>query len=229
MSGTNLKVNLEAKLNRFITMAQAREFEANLLVSACWSTKDNLVLRFHGPVNDAATSAILDAMKARVRKESTTMDTNVVEGIRSPSPSNDIRLLNKPPTTLLKFLSVVTLNSDGTTVTEDQLLEDVKAHLAWESVTLWSPPKFLVKKGQELGHAHMVVVSVEDDVQGSVGKSLMCTTVCFASCGGCTCFCWITKTNVCYNAVRTPTLCIPDTSDRHCYFLLKLPNLAMPL
>ena len=23
----------------------------------------------------------------------------------------------------------------------------------------------------------------------------------------------------CYNTVRTPTLCIPDMSDRHCYFL----------
>lgn len=177
MSGTNLKVNLEAKLNRFITQVQAKEFEANPLVSAWWSTKDNLILKFHGPVNDTTTSAILDAMKARVRKESMVMDTNTVEGIRSPSPSEDIRLLNKPPTMLLKFLSVATLNPDDSSVTEDQLLEGVKAHPAWESVTLWSPPKFLLKKGQELGHAHMVVVSIEDNAQGSMGKSLMHTTV----------------------------------------------------
>ena len=29
--------------------------------------------------------------------------------------------------------------------------------------------------------------------------------------------------------VRTPTLCIPDTSDRPGYFLISLSNLAMPL
>ena len=29
--------------------------------------------------------------------------------------------------------------------------------------------------------------------------------------------------------VRTPTLCIPDTSDRPCYFLFNLLNLATPL
>jgi hypothetical protein len=33
----------------------------------------------------------------------------------------------------------------------------------------------------------------------------------------------------CYNTVRTPTLCKPDTLDRPCYFLFNLLNLAMPL
>ena len=42
----------------------------------------------------------------------------------------------------------------------------------------------------------MAVVSVEDDTQGSVGKLLMPTTVRFVSCGGRTCFRWITKTDV---------------------------------
>ena len=33
----------------------------------------------------------------------------------------------------------------------------------------------------------------------------------------------------CYNTVWTPTLCIPDMSDRHCYFSFNLLNLATPL
>jgi hypothetical protein len=35
--------------------------------------------------------------------------------------------------------------------------------------------------------------------------------------------------DMCYNTVRTPTLCKPDTSDRPCYFLFNLLNLATPL
>ena len=35
--------------------------------------------------------------------------------------------------------------------------------------------------------------------------------------------------SVCYNTVWTPTLCLPDMSDRPCDFLFNLLNLAMSL
>ena len=64
------------------------------------------------------------------------------------------------------------------------------------STTLWSPPKFLIRKGQDKAPAHIVVVSVEDDEQGSVGRALMKTTVFFSSCGRHTCLWWVPKNNV---------------------------------
>ena len=124
------------------------------------------------------------------------MDTNLAEGVPPPSPSDDVRLLNKPPTTLLKFLSVTTINPDGSEVSDEQLLEELKAHPTWNAVTLWSPPKFLIRKGQDKAPAHIMVVSVEDDEQGSVGRALMKTTVFFSSCGGRTCLRWVPKNNV---------------------------------
>jgi hypothetical protein len=39
---------------------------------------------------------------------------------------------------------------------------------------------------------------------------------------------WLMVHN-CYNTVRTPTLCKPDTSDRPYYFPFNLLNLATPL
>ena len=48
-SGTALKNSLETRLSGIISQAQAAVFEVNPLVAARWSTKDNLILRFHGP------------------------------------------------------------------------------------------------------------------------------------------------------------------------------------
>jgi hypothetical protein len=130
-------------------------------------------------MEQAILSAMIDKAKTARSKA---MNIDQPGKDQSPSPLDDICLLNKPPTTLLKFLLVSTINPDGSTVSDDQLLEEVMAHPAWARDTLWSPPKF--KKGQDLGFSHIVVVSVEDDLQGTVGKSLMCTTVHFSSCGG---------------------------------------------
>ena len=142
-------------------------------------------------------AAILGAMRAKVQmSQSVEMDTNATEGVPPPLPSDDVRLLNKPPTTLLKFLSVATINPDSSEVTDEQLLEELKAHPTWNAITLWSPPKFLIWKGQDRAPAHIVIVSVEDDKQGSIGHALMKTTVFFSSCGGRTCLQWAPKNNI---------------------------------
>ena len=196
-SGTALKNGLETQLSGIISQAQVALFEVNLLVAARWSTKDNLILHFHGPVSPDMKTTILGAMRAKVRmSRSVEMDTNTTKGIPPPSPSDDVRLLNKPPTTLLKFLSVATINPDGSEVSDEQLLKELKVHPTWNTVTLWSPPKFLIRKGQDRAPAHIMVVSVEDDEQGSVGHALMKTTVFFSSCGGRTCLRWVPKNNV---------------------------------
>ena len=196
-SSSALKNGLETRLSGIISQAQAALFEVNPLVVARWSTKDNLILRFHGPASDEMRTTILEAMRTKVRmSRSAKMDTNAVEGIPPLSPSDDIRLLNKPPTTLLKFLSVATINPDGTDVSDEQLLEELKAHPTWNEVMLWSPPKFLIRKGQDKASAHIVVISVEDDEQGLIGQALMKTTVFFSSCGGRTCLRWVPKNNV---------------------------------
>ena len=80
-------------------------------------------------------AAILGAMHAKVRMSwLVEMDTNAAKGVPPPSLSDDIRLLNKPPTTLLKFLSVATINPDSSEVSDEQLLEELKAHPTWNTV-----------------------------------------------------------------------------------------------
>ena len=66
-SGMALKSSLEVQLSGIISQAQASLFEVNPLVAARWSTKDNLILRFHGPVSPNMKAAILGAMRAKVR------------------------------------------------------------------------------------------------------------------------------------------------------------------
>ena len=61
-----------------------------------------------------------------------------------PSPPS-IQLLNKPPTTCLKFMVVVTMHGDGRMVTDKELLIDLRDHPAWQNVDIWTPPKFLIR------------------------------------------------------------------------------------
>ena len=114
------------------------------------------------------------------------MDDLVKEGIKDaltyffPSPSAEIMILNKPPTTALKFLAVPRHNLDGTDTDEMDLLNDLTAHPSWAEVELWSNPKFInLKAGMA---AATVVVSVIDDNQGNVGRRLMGTMVDFSGC-----------------------------------------------
>ena len=61
------------------------------------------------------------------------------------------------------------------------------------SHTLVSPQVF---NSEDRAPVHIVVVSVEDDEQGSVRHALMKTMVFFSSCGGRTCLWWVPKNNV---------------------------------
>ena len=134
----------------------------NPLVLVKWSMKGNLVLKCSKPMDDIIKDGIKDALTYFF------------------PPSAEIMVLNKPPTTALKFLAVPRHNLDGTDTDEMDLLNDLTAHEAWSNVELWSNPKFINLRAGMAGAT--VVVSVVDDNVGSVGKRLMGTMVNFSGC-----------------------------------------------
>ncbi|KAF8697693.1 hypothetical protein AX14_001297 [Amanita brunnescens Koide BX004] len=123
----------------------------NPIVFVKWSMRGNLVIKCAKPMDDVIKEGIKDAI-----------------AYFFPSPSAEVMILNKPPTTALKFLAVPRHNLDGTDTDEMDLLNDLTAHPAWADVELWANPKFInLKPG--MGGA-TVVVSVVDDNQGNVGR-----------------------------------------------------------
>ncbi|KAF8666229.1 hypothetical protein AX14_006523, partial [Amanita brunnescens Koide BX004] len=121
----------------------------NPLVFVKWSMRGNLVLKCAKPMDDLIKEGIKDAI-----------------AYFFPSPSAEVMILNKPPTTALKFLAVPRHNLDGSDTDEMDLLNDLTAHPAWANVELWSNPKFINLKAGMAGAT--VVISVIDDNQGSI-------------------------------------------------------------
>ena len=135
----------------------------NPLVFVKWSMRGNLVLKCAKPMDDLIKEGIKEAISYFF-----------------PSPSAEVMILNKPPTTALKFLAVPRHNLDGTDTDDMDLLNDLTANPAWASVELWSNPKFINLKAGMAGAT--VVVSVVDDNQGNVGRRLMGMMVDFSGC-----------------------------------------------
>ena len=135
----------------------------NPLVFVKWSMRGNLVLKCAKPMDDLIKEGIKEAV------------ANFF-----PSPLAEVMILNKPPTTALKFLAVPRHNLDGSDTDEMDLLNDLTAHPVWAAVELWSNPKFINLKSGMAGAT--VVVSVIDDNQGNVGRQLMGTMVDFSGC-----------------------------------------------
>lgn len=135
----------------------------NPLVFIKWSMRGNLVLKCAKPMDDLIKEGIKEAV------------ANFF-----PSPLAEVMILNKPPTTALKFLAVPRHNLDGSDTDEMDLLNDLTAHPVWAAVELWSNPKFINLKSGMAGAT--VVVSVIDDNQGNVGRQLMGTMVDFSGC-----------------------------------------------
>ncbi|KAF8660473.1 hypothetical protein AX14_007442 [Amanita brunnescens Koide BX004] len=135
----------------------------NPLVFVKWSMRGNLVLKCAKPMDDVIKEGIKDAI-----------------AYFFPSPSAEVMILNKPPTTALKFLAVPRHNLDGSDTDDMDLLNDLTSHPAWADIVLWSNPKFINLKAGMAGAT--VVVSVVDDNQGNVGRRLMGTMVEFSGC-----------------------------------------------
>ena len=171
LKGTTLLDRVAKLISDHSEPAPCMALRENPLVYVKWSMRGNLILKCAKPMDDVIKEGIRDAI-----------------AYFFPSPSAEILILNKPPTTALKFLAVPRHNLDGSDTDEMDLLNDLTAHPAWASVDLWANPKFINLKAGMAGAT--VVVSVIDDNQGNVGRRLMGTMVNFS---GCTrpCKCWV--------------------------------------
>ncbi|KAF8645011.1 hypothetical protein AX14_009314 [Amanita brunnescens Koide BX004] len=154
LKGTALLDRVAKIINDHSEPAPRMALRENPLVLIKWSMKGNLVLKCAKPMDDLIKDGIKDAITYFF-----------------PSPSAEILVLNKPPTTALKFLAVPRHNLDGSDTDDMDLLNDLTAHPAWADVELWSNPKFINLRTGMAGAT--VVVSVVDDNSGNVGRRLM--------------------------------------------------------
>ena len=163
LKGSALLDRIAKLINDHSEPAPRMALRENPLVFVKWSMRGNLVLKCAKPMDDLIKEGIKDAI-----------------AYFFPSPSAEVMILNKPPTTALKFLAVPRHNLDGSDTDDMDLLNDLTAHPAWANVELWSNPKFINLKAGMAGAT--VVVSVIDDNQGNVGRRLMGTMVDFSGC-----------------------------------------------
>ena len=163
LKGSSLLERIAKLINDHSEPAPRMALRENPLVFVKWSMRGNLVLKCAKPMDDLIKEGIKDAI-----------------AYFFPSPSAEVMILNKPPTTALKFLAVPRHNLDGSDTDEMDLLNDLTAHPAWADIELWSNPKFINLKAGMAGAT--VVVSVIDDNQGNVGRHLMGTMVEFSGC-----------------------------------------------
>ena len=163
LKGSALLERIAKLINDHSEPAPRMALRENPLVFVKWSMRGNLVLKCAKPMDDIIKEGIKDAI-----------------AYFFPSPSVEVMILNKPPTTTLKFLAVPRHNLDGTDTDDMDLLNDLTAHPAWANVELWANPKFINLKPNMAGAT--VVVSVVDDNQGNVGRRLMGTMVDFSGC-----------------------------------------------
>ena len=162
LKGTALLERIAKLISDHSEPAPRMALRENPLVLVKWSMKGNLVLKCSKPMDDIIKDGIKDALAYFF------------------PPSAEIMVLNKPPTTALKFLAVPRHNLDSSDTDEMDLLNDLTAHAAWSDVELWSNPKFINLRAGMAGAT--VVVSVVDDNTGSIGRRLMGMMVNFSGC-----------------------------------------------
>ena len=139
----------------------------NALISAKWSARSNLLLRCAKPMDDELKESLEQAIRANIPPNAADSDS-----------AHEVEVLNRPPTTALKFMAVPRFNEDGSPTDSFDLLSDIRANPLWEEVLFFSDPKFLSEaKGAASG---LVVLTVVDDNQGNVGRKLMNTMVSFS-------------------------------------------------
>ncbi|KAF8661394.1 hypothetical protein AX14_007256 [Amanita brunnescens Koide BX004] len=126
LKGSALLDRIAKLINDHSEPAPRMALRENPIVFVKWSMRGNLVLKCAKPMDDLIKEGIKDAI-----------------AYFFPSPSAEVMILNKPPTTALKFLAVPRHNLDGSDTDDMDLLNDLTAHPAWANVKLWSNPKFI--------------------------------------------------------------------------------------
>ncbi|KAF8675280.1 hypothetical protein AX14_005168 [Amanita brunnescens Koide BX004] len=174
LSGTKLINEILRLVNESHNKAGIRALKDNHLVLVKWSMRGNLIFKCSKPMDDVIKECLHDAIKAAV----------------PPSSSDSIAILNKPPTTALKFSSVPRHNADGTDTDSFDLLNDLLNNELWREVEIFSQPRFLPMRPEAAGGT--IIVSVVDDNVGSIGRKLMNTVVNFSGASR-RCLRWVEK------------------------------------
>ena len=174
LTGTKLINEVLRLVNDGHNKEGIRALKDNHIVLAKWSMRGNLIIKCSKPMDDSIKNCLHDAIKAAV----------------PPSSADSIAILNKPPTTALKFSSVPRHNEDGSETDSFDLFNDLMAHELWRDVELFSQPRFLPMKHDVAGGT--VIVSVVDDNQGTIGRKLMNTVVSFSGASR-RCLRWVEK------------------------------------
>ena len=176
-SGSRLINEIIALVNKNANADKVQAYKANPLTTAKWSACSNLLLKCSQPMGEM----LKVALKRSIRK-------NIPEG--QSDKGSDVEVLNRPPTTSLKFMAMPRFNEDGTPTDSADLYSDIKANINWNDVTFFSDPKFL--SNDRNAASGIVVLTIVDDEQGNVGRRLMCTVVSFS---GATrpCLRWVDK------------------------------------
>jgi hypothetical protein len=145
-------------LNKALTSSISRLFSANPIIEAKWSIHENLVIKCKESIHDDAKAALTSVLTAL-----------------SDIP---VTVLNRPPTTTLKFITVPRRNEDGSPASKYDLINDLEGHPSWKDITFINGPKFLRPNVEE--DSGIVIVTVADKPDGSVGRALMNTAVYFS-------------------------------------------------
>ena len=115
LSGTKLINEILRLVNESHNKAGIRALKENHLVLVKWSMRGNLIFKCSKPMDDVIKDCLHDAIKAAV----------------PPGSADSIAILNKPPTTALKFSSVPRHNEDGMDTDSYNLLNDLMSNELW--------------------------------------------------------------------------------------------------
>ena len=164
-SGSRLVNEVISLLNKSANSDEIQAYKANPIVTAKWSARSNLLLKCSQPMGEM----LKVALERSIRK-------NIPEG--QGDEDSDVEVLNRPPTTSLKFMAVPRYNEDGSPTDSADLYSDIKANPLWADVSFFSDPKFL--SNNRNAASGIVVLTIVDDEQGNIGKKLMRTMVSFS-------------------------------------------------
>ena len=173
-SGMDLAKEVTEAISVAATLAECFALKSNPIQGVKWSLRGNLIISCQNPLDDA--------MKESLKKG--------VGTFSSDQDDDQVAILNKLPTTLLKFMAISTVNPNGSPTSGADLMNDISAHPAWRDVRITEGPKFVAPRGKEIGMSAVVLIGVEDDMHGLMGKRLTNTLINFR-CGPRTCQCWI--------------------------------------
>ena len=118
LSGTKLINEVLRLVNESHNKEGIKALKDNHIVLAKWSMHGNLIIKCSKPMDDTIKDCLHDAIKSAV----------------PPSSADSIAILNKPPTTALKFMTVPKHNEDGTEMDSFDLFNDLMAHELWRDI-----------------------------------------------------------------------------------------------